>query len=160
MDRSPQSPSIVPKEALDIIEGEDFPGQAAEKGRYLLDGLQAALGDHPHVGGGGLFPDPPTVGQVNAVDVSVVGPEQHAVAGDGGCQADGSLGGSFNSLFVLDGTGSAQQSFPLPGLPAGLEINLQGVVGQAAGSPSPLRTEARSTAFRGLSPLLLTWTAW
>ena len=35
---------------LDIIEGEDFPGQAAEKGRYLLDGLQAALGDHPHVG--------------------------------------------------------------------------------------------------------------
>jgi adenosylmethionine-8-amino-7-oxononanoate aminotransferase len=35
---------------LDIIEGEDFPTQAAEKGRYLLDGLQSALGDHPHVG--------------------------------------------------------------------------------------------------------------
>ena len=35
---------------LDIIEGEDFPGQAAEKGRYLLEGLNATLGDHPHVG--------------------------------------------------------------------------------------------------------------
>ncbi|MFP6766702.1 MAG: aspartate aminotransferase family protein [Planctomycetaceae bacterium] len=35
---------------LEIIENEDFPGQAAEKGQYLLDGLQAALGDHPHVG--------------------------------------------------------------------------------------------------------------
>ncbi len=35
---------------LDIIEGEDFPAQAAEKGRYLLDGLQAQIGDHPHVG--------------------------------------------------------------------------------------------------------------
>ena len=43
---------------LEIIENEDFPGQAAEKGQYLLDGLQAALGDHPHVGdirGRGLF---------------------------------------------------------------------------------------------------------
>jgi len=35
---------------LDIIEGEDFPGQAAEKGRYLLEALQANLGNHPHVG--------------------------------------------------------------------------------------------------------------
>jgi adenosylmethionine-8-amino-7-oxononanoate aminotransferase len=35
---------------LDIIEGEDFPGQAAAKGKRLLDGLQAALGDHPNVG--------------------------------------------------------------------------------------------------------------
>ena len=35
---------------LDIVEGEDFPGQAAAKGKRLLDGLQAALGDHPHVG--------------------------------------------------------------------------------------------------------------
>ena len=35
---------------LDIIEGEDFPGQAAAKGRYLLEALQANLGDHPHVG--------------------------------------------------------------------------------------------------------------
>jgi adenosylmethionine-8-amino-7-oxononanoate aminotransferase len=35
---------------LDIIEREDFPAQAAEKGAYLLRGLQAALSDHPHVG--------------------------------------------------------------------------------------------------------------
>lgn len=35
---------------LDIVEGEDFPGQAAAKGKRLLDGLQAALGDHPNVG--------------------------------------------------------------------------------------------------------------
>ena len=35
---------------LDIVEGEDFPGQAAAKGKRLLDGLQTALGDHPHVG--------------------------------------------------------------------------------------------------------------
>jgi len=35
---------------LDIIENEDFPGQAAEKGRYLLDGLKSQVGDHPHVG--------------------------------------------------------------------------------------------------------------
>lgn len=35
---------------LDIIEDEDFPAQAAKKGSYLLDQLQRALGDHPHVG--------------------------------------------------------------------------------------------------------------
>ena len=35
---------------LDIVESEDFPGQAAVKGKRLLDALQAALGDHPHVG--------------------------------------------------------------------------------------------------------------
>ena len=35
---------------LDIIEREDLPGQAAEKGAYLLDRLHAALDDHPHVG--------------------------------------------------------------------------------------------------------------
>ena len=35
---------------LDIIEGEDFPGQAAVKGKRLLDGLRRALGDHPNVG--------------------------------------------------------------------------------------------------------------
>ena len=35
---------------LDIIVNEDFPAQAAEKGTYLLDGLRAALDDHPHVG--------------------------------------------------------------------------------------------------------------
>ena len=35
---------------LDIIEKEDFPTQAAEKGAHLGKALQAALGDHPHVG--------------------------------------------------------------------------------------------------------------
>ncbi|MDH3714329.1 MAG: aspartate aminotransferase family protein [Gammaproteobacteria bacterium] len=35
---------------LDIVEREDFPGQAAEKGAYLMSALQAALGEHPHVG--------------------------------------------------------------------------------------------------------------
>ena len=33
-----------------IIEEERFPEQAARKGAYLLEGLQAALADHPHVG--------------------------------------------------------------------------------------------------------------
>ena len=35
---------------LDIIQGEDFPIQAAEKGRTLLDGLKERLDNHPHVG--------------------------------------------------------------------------------------------------------------
>ncbi len=35
---------------LDVIEKEDFPAQAASKGTRLLDGLRAALADHPHVG--------------------------------------------------------------------------------------------------------------
>ena len=35
---------------LQIIDDEDFPVLAAEKGRTLLGGLQQALGDHPHVG--------------------------------------------------------------------------------------------------------------
>ncbi len=35
---------------LGIIEGEDFPAQAASKGHRLLAGLKTALGDHPHVG--------------------------------------------------------------------------------------------------------------
>ncbi len=35
---------------LDIIEAEDFPGQAAAKGKRLLVGLKDALGDHPQVG--------------------------------------------------------------------------------------------------------------
>ncbi len=35
---------------IDIIEKEEFPRQAAEKGAYLIEKLQAALGDHPHVG--------------------------------------------------------------------------------------------------------------
>ena len=35
---------------LDIIEGEDLPGQAAAKGEAMLAKLHAALDDHPHVG--------------------------------------------------------------------------------------------------------------
>lgn len=35
---------------MDIVEGEDFPGQAKTKGNQLLNGLKDALGDHPHVG--------------------------------------------------------------------------------------------------------------
>lgn len=35
---------------LDIVEREDFPSQAAEKGTYLLKSLQSALASHPHVG--------------------------------------------------------------------------------------------------------------
>jgi adenosylmethionine-8-amino-7-oxononanoate aminotransferase len=36
--------------ALDMIENEDFPGQAASKGEYLLEKLHAQLDGHPHVG--------------------------------------------------------------------------------------------------------------
>jgi len=35
---------------LDIIENEDFPQQATEKGEYLGKKLNEALGDHPNVG--------------------------------------------------------------------------------------------------------------
>jgi len=35
---------------LEIIQSEDFPAQAAEKGAYLLKNLREALADHPHVG--------------------------------------------------------------------------------------------------------------
>lgn len=35
---------------LDIVEKEDFPGQAASKGAYLLDRLHTELDGHPHVG--------------------------------------------------------------------------------------------------------------
>ena len=35
---------------LDLIEKEDFPGQARDKGKRLLVGLKDALGDHPNVG--------------------------------------------------------------------------------------------------------------
>ena len=35
---------------LDIIEQEDFPAQATEKGAYFLTRLKAALSSHPHVG--------------------------------------------------------------------------------------------------------------
>ncbi len=35
---------------IDLVESEDFPGQAAQKGQRLQDNLVSALGDHPHVG--------------------------------------------------------------------------------------------------------------
>ena len=35
---------------IDLIQREDFPGQAAQKGQRLMQNLQSALGDHPHVG--------------------------------------------------------------------------------------------------------------
>ena len=35
---------------LDIVEREDLPGQAAEKGAYLLERLHSELDGHPHVG--------------------------------------------------------------------------------------------------------------
>ena len=35
---------------IDLIEREDFPAQAAAKGKRLLVGLKDALADHPHVG--------------------------------------------------------------------------------------------------------------
>lgn len=35
---------------LDVVTGEDFPGQAAHKGTRLLEGLHAALDGHAHVG--------------------------------------------------------------------------------------------------------------
>ena len=35
---------------LDVIETDDFPGQAAAKGKRLLHGLKDALGEHPNVG--------------------------------------------------------------------------------------------------------------
>lgn len=40
----------VALENLRILEQEDWPDQAAEKGAYLLEGLRTALGSHPHVG--------------------------------------------------------------------------------------------------------------
>ena len=36
--------------ALDIVEGEDFPAQAREKGKRLLVGLKDALASHPNAG--------------------------------------------------------------------------------------------------------------
>ncbi len=35
---------------IDLIVRDDFPGQAAQKGRRLIENLQSAIGDHPHVG--------------------------------------------------------------------------------------------------------------
>jgi adenosylmethionine-8-amino-7-oxononanoate aminotransferase len=40
----------VALQSIDIIEREDFPAQAAEKGAYLLEQLRRALASHPHVG--------------------------------------------------------------------------------------------------------------
>jgi adenosylmethionine-8-amino-7-oxononanoate aminotransferase len=40
----------VALKTLDIVESEDFPAQAAEKGAHLLNGLRSALAAHPHVG--------------------------------------------------------------------------------------------------------------
>jgi adenosylmethionine-8-amino-7-oxononanoate aminotransferase len=40
----------VALKTLEIVDREDFPSQAAEKGAHLLRGLQAALAGHPHVG--------------------------------------------------------------------------------------------------------------
>ena len=70
---------------LDIVEGEDFVGQAAAKGKRLLDGLRQALGDHPNVGdvrGLGLMcgieyvQDRATKAPFDAADA--VGPRIHA----------------------------------------------------------------------------------
>ena len=36
--------------SLDIVQKEDFTGQAASKGEYLLEKLQTELNGHPHVG--------------------------------------------------------------------------------------------------------------
>ena len=35
---------------IDLVQREDFPAQAAEKGTRLMNNLTTALGDHPHVG--------------------------------------------------------------------------------------------------------------
>ena len=35
---------------IELIEREDFPGQAVSKGQRLMDNLTSALGEHPHVG--------------------------------------------------------------------------------------------------------------
>ena len=35
---------------LDVVEKEDFPAQAAAKGKRLINGLREALGQHPNVG--------------------------------------------------------------------------------------------------------------
>ena len=35
---------------IDLVQREDFPAQAADKGQRLMDNLTSAIGDHPHVG--------------------------------------------------------------------------------------------------------------
>ena len=48
------------------------------------------------------------------------------------------LAGPLAPLFMLDATGNAQQNFSLGGLSPGLLFNVQGMVYQAAGAPSPV----------------------
>ena len=50
MVRDLRKASRIARFDLDIVQGEDFPTQAAEKGRTLLDGLKERLDNHPHVG--------------------------------------------------------------------------------------------------------------
>lgn len=52
--------------------------------------------------------------------------------------ADGTLPGALNAQFVLDGSGSAQQTTTLLGVAVGPLAHLQGYVVQPAGSPVPL----------------------
>ena len=52
--------------------------------------------------------------------------------------ADGTLPGALNAQFVLDGSGSAQQTTTLLGVAVGPLAHLQGYVVQPAGSPLPL----------------------
>ncbi len=42
--------SAVALAQIDLIQKEDYPAQAAEKGELLMEGLASALADHPHVG--------------------------------------------------------------------------------------------------------------
>lgn len=42
--------SAVALAMLDLVQREDFPAQAADKGNRLMENLNTALGDHPHVG--------------------------------------------------------------------------------------------------------------
>ena len=42
--------SAVACAMIELIEREDFPGQAVSKGQRLMDNLTSALGEHPHVG--------------------------------------------------------------------------------------------------------------
>jgi adenosylmethionine-8-amino-7-oxononanoate aminotransferase len=72
---------------LDLVEKEDFPGQAAEKGAHLLRGLQGALSSHSHVGdvrGKGLMcgiefvQDKPTKAEYPAEEK--IGSKVHAAA--------------------------------------------------------------------------------
>ena len=42
--------SAVALAQIDLIQKEDYPAQAVEKGELLMEGLASALADHPHVG--------------------------------------------------------------------------------------------------------------